>query len=146
MLDDNQKKISKDINKMIQYHEVEYKEITKELALKKYNCKRRMRLYFVKGSLLAVVDLATGKIFGCKKGSKTYLHEKAHITFNDSEIGAKISYYQIFFMMIAVFFVALGVVIDSHLVQMFGFLNAFGMITCYLLEEVYCWVVAYQKV
>jgi len=145
MLDDDQKKISNDLNKMIQYKEVKYKEITKEIALKKYNCKRRMRLYFTKGTFLAVVDLATGKIFGCKKGSRTYLHEKAHIKFNNSELGAKISYYQIFFMMIALFVITLGVVINNKPVQVFGFLNALAMLLCYIIEETYCWVVAYRK-
>jgi len=47
ILDDNQKKISKDINKMLQYDEVCFVEINKEVALEKYKCKHRMRLYFV---------------------------------------------------------------------------------------------------
>ena len=49
LLDDNQKKISKDINKMLQYKEVLFVEIDKGIALEKYNCKHRMRLYFVNG-------------------------------------------------------------------------------------------------
>lgn len=50
ILNDNQKKISKDINKMIQYKEILFIEIDKQTALEKYNCKHRMRLYFVDGS------------------------------------------------------------------------------------------------
>ena len=49
LLDDNQKKISKDINKLLQYKEVLFVEIDKGIALEKYNCKHRMRLYFVNG-------------------------------------------------------------------------------------------------
>lgn len=49
LLDDNQKKISKEISKMIKYGEILFKEIDKELANEKYNCKKRMRLYFVDG-------------------------------------------------------------------------------------------------
>ena len=50
ILNDNQKKISKDINKMLQYNEVCFIEIDKDIALIKYKCKHRMRLYFVDGS------------------------------------------------------------------------------------------------
>jgi len=50
LLCDNQKKISKDINKMLQYNEVCFIEIDKDIALIKYKCKHRMRLYFVDGN------------------------------------------------------------------------------------------------
>ena len=39
-------KISADLNKMIQYGEVGFKEIPKEESMNKYHCKRRMRAYF----------------------------------------------------------------------------------------------------
>lgn len=93
---------------------------------------------------MAVVDLATGKIFGCEEGSKTYLHEKGHIYFNNTETGAKISYYQQFFMMIAVFFGSLSLLIPSLLLRVFTFMNALGMIICYLIEETYCWIWAFR--
>jgi len=50
ILNDSQKKISKDINKMLQYKEIEAIEIDKDTALIKYNCKHRMRLYFIYGN------------------------------------------------------------------------------------------------
>jgi len=50
LLNDNQKKISKDLNKLLQYKEVLFIEIDKFVALEKYNCKHRMRLYFVDGN------------------------------------------------------------------------------------------------
>jgi len=31
---------------------------------------------------MAIVDLATGNITGCKKGSRTWWHEKGHIVFS----------------------------------------------------------------
>ena len=34
---------------------------------------------------IAHVDLITGKIYGCKKGSWTWWHEKGHLKFNDLE-------------------------------------------------------------
>jgi predicted Zn-ribbon and HTH transcriptional regulator len=48
MLQDNQKKISKDINRMLKYKEVSFIEIDKGIAISKYKCKHRMRLYFTK--------------------------------------------------------------------------------------------------
>ena len=47
-LKDNYHKISKDINKMLKYHEVFYVEIDRIQALKRFNCKRRVRLYYIK--------------------------------------------------------------------------------------------------
>jgi hypothetical protein len=89
---------------------------------------------------MAIVDLSTGKIFGCVEGSKTWFHEQGHLVFNNTEWGARISYYQQFFMMIAVFFIALGVAINNQFVIIFAFINALGMVTSYIYEEVWCWV------
>ena len=49
MLEDDQKKISKDLNKMLQYKEVSFIEVDRFVAMEKYNCKHRMRLWFVDG-------------------------------------------------------------------------------------------------
>lgn len=140
LLDGNQKKVSKDINRMLQYNEVEAFEIDKDTAWKKYKCKHRMKIYKAKGMFLAVVDLATEKIFGCDKYSKVWWHEKGHIKFNNTDWGSRVSYWQIFFMMIAVFFTGLGVVTGNFSIQIFGFINALGMLLSYIIEEVWCWV------
>ena len=87
---------------------------------------------------MALVDLNTGKIYGCKKGSKVWYHEKAHIKFNDTEFGVKINYFGSFFQMIAVFSIALGLVIKWLPIKLFGLVNAIGMIVCYLYEEIWC--------
>jgi hypothetical protein len=89
---------------------------------------------------MAMVDLTNGKIVGCKEGSKTWFHEKGHIEFNNSERGIKIGYYFIFFQMIAVFFLALSILINNLYLHLFTFMNALGMIICYAYEEVWCWV------
>jgi len=90
--------------------------------------------------MMALVDLATSKIFGCEEGSKVWYHEKGHIVFNNSNWGAKINYYGVFFQMIAVFFLALSLLINSLYLHLFTFLNALGMVVCYVYEEVWCWV------
>jgi hypothetical protein len=88
----------------------------------------------------AIVDLQTGKITGCVEGSKTWWHEKGHIEFNNTSRGASISYYQQFFMMTAVFFGCLSLVIPNMLIKLFAFLNALGMVLSYVYEECWAWV------
>lgn len=39
--------VSKDLNKLIQYKEVKFKEIDRIIAMSKYKCKRRMKIYYV---------------------------------------------------------------------------------------------------
>jgi hypothetical protein len=87
----------------------------------------------------AVVDLSTGKITGCEHGSKTHYHELGHIEFNNTEWGAKIDYYQYFFMMVAVFFGALSLLIDNLFLHLFTFLNALGMLCSYVYQEIWAW-------
>jgi hypothetical protein len=43
-------KISRDLNKLIQYHEVKYIEIDTKTAMEKYKCRRRMKIYYVDDS------------------------------------------------------------------------------------------------
>ena len=47
ILQQKPQKVSEDIRKLIKFKEVKYKEIDKTVALKKYHCKRRMRIYYV---------------------------------------------------------------------------------------------------
>ena len=138
-LNENPKKISRDLNKLLQYKEIDAIEVPKESALKKYKCKHRMRIYFVKGMLGAIVDLKTGKIYGCEEGSKTWYHEKGHLAFAETEWGNRISYYQIFFMMIAVFFGSLALLTNSLPLKIFVLMNALGMIVSYTIEELWAW-------
>lgn len=89
---------------------------------------------------MAIVDLNTGQITGCVEGSKTWYHEQGHIVFNKTDWGSRISYYQTFFMMVSVFFICLGVVLQNIYVQVFAMVNALGMVMSYIYEEVWCWV------
>jgi len=49
LLNDNQKKISRCIAKMLKYDEIKFIEIDRFDAMLTYNCKHRMRLWFVDG-------------------------------------------------------------------------------------------------
>jgi len=92
---------------------------------------------------MAVVDLATGNITGCEKGSRIWWHEKGHIAFSKLDLGARINYWQYHFMMTAVFFGSLSLLIHSTGLKVFTFLNAFGMVCSYIYEEVWCWVYSF---
>ena len=89
---------------------------------------------------MATVDLSSGKITGCVEGSKTWYHENGHIAFNETESGAKIDYYQYFFMMVAVFFGSLSLIIHNYFLHLFTFMNALGMVVSYVYQELWCWV------
>ena len=39
-------------------------------------------------------DISTGKIYGCKKGSFSWWHEKGHLLFNQSDKGSQLHLYQ----------------------------------------------------
>jgi len=80
---------------------------------------------------MAIVDLTTGNITGCEKGSRVWWHEKGHIAFSKLDLGAKINYYQYHFMMMAVFFMSVSLIIDNLWLKVFTFLNALGMV-CFL--------------
>jgi len=94
---------------------------------------------------MAIVDLSTGQITGCKKGSRTWWHEKGHIAFSKLDLGAKINYYQYHFMMVAVISMAMSLLINSFLLRVFSFLNALGMILSYIYEEVWCWGYSFKN-
>ena len=93
---------------------------------------------------MAIVDLSTEQIHGCKEGSRVWWHEQGHIVFNKTSLGAKINYYYIFFQMVAVFTIALSILINNFYLHLFAFINALGMVCSYLYEEVWCWVYSFK--
>jgi len=50
MINDDVYKISKELTRMLKYNEVAFIEIDRFEAMEKYNCKRRMRLWFINGN------------------------------------------------------------------------------------------------
>jgi hypothetical protein len=93
---------------------------------------------------MGLVNLSTGEITDCKKGSRVWWHEKGHIEFNKLEWGSKIDYYQQHFMMVAVFFGAMSLLINNLYLHLFTFLNALGMICSYLYQELWAWLYSFK--
>lgn len=92
------------------------------------------------------VDLNSKKIYGCKKNSRTYFHEQGHIVFDNSEFGTRVKYYHYYFIMIAVVFIPFNFFINSIFLKVFTLLNGFGVLTTYLIEELWCEWFALKKI
>lgn len=92
------------------------------------------------------VDLNTKKIYGCKKGSRAYFHESGHIKFSNSEYGNRISYYHYFFTMIAVAVIPFNFFVTSWLLKIFSLLCSLGVISTYLIEEIWCEIYARKMI
>jgi len=95
---------------------------------------------------MAIVDIKTGKITGCKKNSAVWWHEKGHLLFNNSNFGATINYYVSFFQMFGLFFLSIGVVGNTLFWKVLGFCFALGVLISYFLEEAWCWGYALTKI
>ena len=48
ILNCEQKKVSEDLSKLLKHEEIDYIELDKDTSYKKYGCKHKMRLYFIK--------------------------------------------------------------------------------------------------
>lgn len=102
---------------------------------------------------MPVVDLATGKIIGCKKGSLTYYHEKAHIKFVTTYKGILYGYcsdaYLKFGFVILILNNLINLLFDNDLVYIL--LNIFllalvlSIVYFYFYEEIWCWLEARKE-
>ncbi len=94
---------------------------------------------------MAVVDLETKKIFGCKEGSRVHWHELGHLQFNSKKLGVTINYYGQLFQMVSLFFISVGVLTNNLFSKSLGFVTALGMFCCYAFEEVWCWIYSFKN-
>ncbi len=91
----------------------------------------------------AFVDLTTGKIHGCEKGSLTYLHEKGHIIYNKSKQGSLNSFREQSAFQAAIY--------SAIFAFFFPFMKWIALIFLlghwhyFLYEELWCWKYAYKK-
>jgi len=91
------------------------------------------------------VDLTTGKIYGCEKGSRSWWHEKAHLIFDRSEYGTKIKYYHYFFTMLTIVILPFNLFITSWLLKIFTLICGLAVVTTYLIEEVWADWFAFKR-
>ena len=77
------------------------------------------------------VDTKTKKIYGCKKGSFHWYHEKGHIIFSQSEEGGRLQLLQNYIFLIWVFSISLSI----KFTFMFGI--TFAIMIGYMFIEIY---------
>ena len=93
---------------------------------------------------MPTVDLQTGLITGCKKGSFAWWHEKGHIEFNKTDQGAEYNYLQLHFLQYGVLFCAL-----TFFFNVFKYLAIWASLMVfyyYLYEELWCNRYAKRKI
>jgi len=94
---------------------------------------------------MAVVDLRTGKIVGCKKNSLTWWHEKAHLVYNSSNRGIINNYRANISLMFTLGLLVANSITPS-LIFKFGLAVSFFVFLIYqIYEETWCWMYAHRR-
>lgn len=91
-----------------------------------------------------VVDIKTGKILNCKKNSLEYFHEKAHLDFSQSPIGANVQYFQQISETLSLISVVLSLFINHF--KWFALIGIFTYLSLFIFEEVWCNYKACQRI
>ncbi len=95
---------------------------------------------------MANVNLQTKKIYGCKKGTKTYYHEQAHLLFEDKARGGNlIRQLQDGSIIGLLFLVALNSLYANFYLKFLIFFSMIISIVSELEEEIWCWNYANLK-
>jgi len=92
---------------------------------------------------MAFVDLNNNKIYGCKKGTLTWWHEKGHIEYNNSEFGAGNDFMRENFKNLTIITTLFS--IPFNILFWFAFVFLLSWISFNLYEEAWCWRYAYKK-
>ena len=93
---------------------------------------------------IPIVDLNNKKISGARKGTFEYLHEKAHIDFNNSNLGMNINYFAQLSEQATVMFCAFGFFVPIF--KWFSLVGVLFMLFFFIFEEIYCNYKAKERV
>lgn len=94
---------------------------------------------------MAHVNLVTGKIYGCEKGSKTYYHEQAHLYYEETKRGRSIRIQQTFFLDALISSMALTIIYSNIFTRALVLVFLLCKIFSQLIEEADCWAYARNK-
>jgi hypothetical protein len=95
---------------------------------------------------MAHVNLTTGKIYGCKRGSETYYHEVGHIKFEDkAKYGIQVRTMQSVSLRILLISIALYCIYPLWLLKLVILAGVLISIGSELYEEKWCWNYAKKK-
>lgn len=89
---------------------------------------------------MANVNLQTKKIYGCKRGTKTYYHEQAHLLFEDNAPqGNLIRQWQGLSFTTIIYILFFNMLYPSWIWKVSGILLVLISIGTELYEEFWCW-------
>ena len=95
---------------------------------------------------MANVNLETGKIYGCEKGTKTYYHEVGHLKFEDEASKGNLTrQLQDLSIKSTLFGCALGFIYPHFYLQVFVVITLLTSIFTELYEELWCWNYAEEQ-
>lgn len=95
---------------------------------------------------MAITDLETGKIIGCKKGTITWWHEKAHLLYNRSEKGMTINFWSQSCLVMTIVYLTIHAFWDIIFWALAAGVSCAIFLGLYIYEEVWCWNYANKKV
>lgn len=92
---------------------------------------------------MANVNLKTKKIYGCKKGTKTYYHEQAHLLFEDNAPrGNLIRQWQGLSITSLIYILFFNMLLPHTLFKWLGIICVLISIGTEFFEEMWCWAYA----
>jgi hypothetical protein len=94
---------------------------------------------------MANVNLITGKIYGCKKGTRTYYHEEGHLRYESTDVGRSVRINQEVSIDFLLTMVALGTIYPSLFFKILIAIGLLWKIFSVMKEEKDCWVYANNK-
>lgn len=94
---------------------------------------------------MAVVNLETKQISGCKEGTIQWYHEEGHIKFNELEEADTINYRKEFLLKACIILLVFNQLFNNYTAKVFTFCCASLSLFYYFYEEVWCWKYAFQK-
>lgn len=88
--------------------------------------------------MAATINLSTGKIVGCKKGSFAWWHEKGHMVYNNSEFGLRRSYLQEMWLYVAITMAILSIPFRIGLFWLLALVSIISFWWYFIYEERWC--------
>ena len=93
---------------------------------------------------MAIVDISTGKIYGCKENSKTWWQEMGHIEFNKI-VGEERPYYINFYYNLGLSLIILYLWIRSDYILFFSTITILLYWGYMFYEEAWAWNYSYKN-
>lgn len=94
---------------------------------------------------MAIVDLKSSKIQGCKEDSLTWWHEKGHLVYNSSDKGMRNSFMMQSFFEWTVITLIIYMWFNNLFWKIVFTISIIAFVLLYWYEELWCWIYAWKK-